>query len=105
MNNRWYLHKSSECPNIYRKSVLHLLMGTFAVYLSRCSTDLRYVVGLSVYVLYPVGSADPVEAPRDLQAQAGRGGLAVRYAHRQANRRLAISTDIHLENIVQVLAA
>ena len=32
---------STECPKIYRKSVLHLLKYRFAVYLSRCSTDLR----------------------------------------------------------------
>ena len=31
----------TECPKIYRKSVLHLLKYIFAVYLSRCSTDLR----------------------------------------------------------------
>ena len=29
------------CPKIYRKSVLHLLKYRFAVYLSRCSTDLQ----------------------------------------------------------------
>ena len=35
--------KTTECPKIYRKSVLHLLKYRyrFAVYLGRCSTDLR----------------------------------------------------------------
>ena len=33
-----------ECPKIYRKSVLHMLKYRFAVYLSRCSTDLRYIM-------------------------------------------------------------
>ena len=32
---------STECPIIYRKSVLHLLKYTTNIYLSRCSTDLR----------------------------------------------------------------
>ena len=32
-----------ECPKIYRKSVLHLLKYTTNIYLSRCSTDLRYI--------------------------------------------------------------
>ena len=36
---RWYL--CTECPKIYRKSVLHLLKYTENLYLSRCSTDLR----------------------------------------------------------------
>ena len=31
----------TECPKIYRKSVLYLLKYRFAVYLSRCSTDLH----------------------------------------------------------------
>ena len=31
----------TECPKIYRKPVLYLLKHRFAVYLSRCSTDLR----------------------------------------------------------------
>ena len=31
----------TECAVIYRESVLHLLKYRFAVYLSRCSTDLR----------------------------------------------------------------
>ena len=31
----------TECPKIYRKSVLHLLKYRFAVYISRRSTDLR----------------------------------------------------------------
>ena len=30
---------NTECPNIYRRSLLHLLNYWFAVYLSRCSTD------------------------------------------------------------------
>ena len=32
---------ATECPKIYRKSVLHLLKYRFAVNLSRCSIDLR----------------------------------------------------------------
>ena len=31
----------TECPKIYRTSVLHLFKYGFSVYLSRCSTDLR----------------------------------------------------------------
>ena len=31
----------TECPKIYRKSVLHMLRYIFVVYLSRSSTDLR----------------------------------------------------------------
>ena len=31
----------TECPKIYRKALLHLLKYRFAVYLTRCSTDLR----------------------------------------------------------------
>ena len=38
----------TECTKIYRKSVLHLLKYRFAVYLSRCSTDLHYILGHSV---------------------------------------------------------
>ena len=30
---------STECPKIYRKSVLHMLMYTANIYLSRCSTN------------------------------------------------------------------
>ena len=33
--------KDTERPEIYRKSVLHLPRHKFAVYLSRCCTDLR----------------------------------------------------------------
>ena len=39
------VRKYTECPKIYRKSVLHLLMYKFAVYLNRCSTD---VVNLGI---------------------------------------------------------
>ena len=35
----------TERPKIYRKSVLHLLNYKFAVNLSRCSTDLSYILG------------------------------------------------------------
>ena len=35
----------TECTKIYRKYVLHLLKYTANLYLSRCSTDLRYIVG------------------------------------------------------------
>ena len=31
----------TECPKIYRKSVLHMLKYRFVVYLSRCNTNLR----------------------------------------------------------------
>ena len=40
--------KNTECPKIYRKSVLHLLKYTANLYLSRGSTDLRYILGHSV---------------------------------------------------------
>ena len=46
MNQRFYILQNflygplflryTECPNIYQKSVLHLLKYKFAVYLSRC---------------------------------------------------------------------
>ena len=42
----------TECPKIYRKSVLHLLKYRFKVYLSRCSTDLRYILGRSVFMIF-----------------------------------------------------
>ena len=32
----------TECTKIYRKSILHLVKYRFAVYLSTCSTDLRF---------------------------------------------------------------
>ena len=35
----------TECPRINRKCVLHLLKHRCAVYLSRCSTDLRLLLG------------------------------------------------------------
>ena len=38
----------TECPKIYRTSVLHPLKYRFVVYLSRCSTELRYILGHSV---------------------------------------------------------
>ena len=38
----------TECPKSNRKSVLHLLKYIFSVYLSRCSTDLRLILGHSV---------------------------------------------------------
>ena len=38
----------TECPKINRKSVLHLLKHTEDIYLSRCSTDLRLLLGHSV---------------------------------------------------------
>ena len=34
-------YSHTECPNIYRKSVLHLLKYTSNINLSKCSTDLR----------------------------------------------------------------
>ena len=40
----------TECPKSYRKSVLHLLKYTANLYLSRCSTDLRYILGHSVLI-------------------------------------------------------
>ena len=41
----------TECPKINRKSVLHLLKYTENIYLSRCSTDLRLLLGHSVYII------------------------------------------------------
>ena len=38
----------TECPKIYRKSVLHLLKYRFVVYFSRRSTYLRKILGHSV---------------------------------------------------------
>ena len=38
----------TECPKIYRKSLRHLLKYTATLYLSRCSTYLRYIFGHSV---------------------------------------------------------
>ena len=35
----------TECPRINRKSVLHLLKYTENIHLSRCSTDLRLLLG------------------------------------------------------------
>ena len=34
----------TECPKIYRKSVLHLLRYRLAVYLSLCTTDMRKIL-------------------------------------------------------------
>ena len=36
---------NTECPKIYRKSVLHLLKYNVNLYLNICSTDLRYILG------------------------------------------------------------
>ena len=44
------MFSSNECPKIYRKSVLHLLGYTANLYLSRCSTDLPYILGHSVCI-------------------------------------------------------
>ena len=47
-----FLERSSECPKIYRKSVLHLLKYRFAVYLSSYSTALyTFSVVTTVYSL------------------------------------------------------
>ena len=44
-------HIYTECPKSNRKSVLHLPRYIkFSVYLSRCSTDLRLILGHSVYI-------------------------------------------------------
>ena len=43
-------NKHTECPKIYRKSVLNLLKYITNIYLSICSTDLRYILGHSVYI-------------------------------------------------------
>ena len=43
---------TTECPKIYRKSVQHLLEYTANLYLSRYSTDLRYIFGHSVVQFY-----------------------------------------------------
>ena len=40
-NKKWLI--TTECPKIYRKTVLHLFRYRFAAYLSRCSTDLRKI--------------------------------------------------------------
>ena len=41
----------TKCPKSNRKCVLHLLKYGFAVYLSRCSTHLRLLLGHSVYYI------------------------------------------------------
>ena len=38
-------HEHTECPKMYRKSVLHLLKYRVTVYLNRCSADLRQILG------------------------------------------------------------
>ena len=40
----------TECPTIYRKSVLHLLKYRFTVYISRYSTHLRQILRHSVHI-------------------------------------------------------
>ena len=44
--------KTTECPRSYRKSVLHLLKYAANLYLSRCSTYLRYIFGHSVVSVF-----------------------------------------------------
>ena len=55
---RYNCYKANECPKSYRKSVLHLLKYEFGAYLSRYSTDLRYILGHSVLYVYHVLYAD-----------------------------------------------
>ena len=43
--NLYCICLNTKCPKMYRKSLLHLLKYRFAVYLSRCSTDLRLNFG------------------------------------------------------------
>ena len=52
-----FKQQCTECPKIYRKSVLHLLKYTANLYLSRCSTDLRYILRHSVVYLLPDSEA------------------------------------------------
>ena len=40
--------QGTECPKIYRKSVLQLLKYRSAIYLSDCSTNLQELLGHSV---------------------------------------------------------
>ena len=47
----------TECPKINRKSVLHLLRYTENIYLSRCSTNLRQLLGHSVHTLHSLWEA------------------------------------------------
>ena len=42
------IERDTECPKSYRKSLLHLLEYKFSIYLSRCITDLRLILGHSV---------------------------------------------------------
>ena len=42
--------KHTECPKIYRKSILHILKYTTNLYLSRCNTILRKILGHSVAI-------------------------------------------------------
>ena len=45
-----FLNADTECPKIYRKSILHLLRCTANQYFGRCSTDLRFILGHSVHI-------------------------------------------------------
>ena len=50
---RWYRlggpwAVDTECPKFYRISVMHLLKYIANLYLSRCSTDLGYILGHSL---------------------------------------------------------
>ena len=45
-----FVSACTACPKSYCKSVLHLLKYTANLYLSRCSTYLRKILGHSVYV-------------------------------------------------------
>ena len=49
---------NTEYPKTYRNSVLHLLKYTANLYLSRCSTDLRQLLGHSVYTQLTMKSTD-----------------------------------------------
>ena len=43
-----FLNADTECPKIYRKSILHLLRCTANQYFGKCSIDLRFILGHSV---------------------------------------------------------
>ena len=51
---------STDCPINYRKSVLHLLKYSFALYLNRCSTDNRYAVNFrTISNFHPFDESTP----------------------------------------------
>ena len=58
----------TDCQKIYFKYVLHLLKYTANLYVSRCSTDMQYILGHSVLndaVQVNSSNPDAVDSARD----------------------------------------